>query len=684
MNRAHLLRRHLIQVLLAGILPVGLFAAALLFLHWQTQEVERRRSQMETTRLLAAAVDNAIESTEQRLSILARHWTLRTDSERELYDAARAALGVSPDWENMLVFKADGSGVFRLDRPFGTVTPSMRLRGYSAAALKEKRPTLSKLFVNSVTGTRVVGVAYPVARGDTVTHVLIASLNLQWFDSLLNRQRLPPGGIAGIFDGDMKFIARSHDGEARRGADPAPGLHELMRANAEGLDRFPSLDGDSVYTSWTRTPRGWIVAFATPATPIDGALWRTVGLLCAMLAAVILAGILFAALRARKITASFDETLQAVERLRQAEGEGRAAAEAANRAKDEFLAMLGHELRNPLAAVSNAVAIIRAPERTPQQLEFAADIIHRQCGHLKRLIDDLLDVGRVVTGKIAPDRRPLDLSASVQHVVATLRTAGTFARHTLEVHAGPAWINGDHTRIEQIISNLLVNAAVYTPPGGRIELSLAQENETAVLRVRDEGKGITAEALPRIFDLFFQGGQHGGLGIGLTLVKRLVELHGGSVLAESAGPGTGATFTVRLPATSPRAVQAKESAAHVHEARTVLVVEDNADTRDSLRVALELRGHRVLHAADAQSALAEVRSGRPSIAFIDIGLPGMDGYGLAREIRERYSQSIALVALTGYGSGEDVRRAREAGFCGHLTKPVEVGELAAIVARTVS
>ncbi len=609
---------------------------------------------------------------------------MRSENERELYEAARAALAVSPDWANVLAFKADGTGVFRLDRPFGTSIPSMRMREYSAAVLKENRPRLSNLFANSVTGARVVGVAYPVARGDAVTHVLIASLSLPWFDALLNRQRLPPGGIGGIFDDDMKFVARSHDGEARRGADPAPGLHERMKAEPDGLDRFPSLDGQSVYTSWTRTSRGWIVAFATPAAPIDGAFWRTMGLLCAMLVAVVLAGMAFAALRARRITASFDETLQAVERLREAERDGRAAAEAANRAKDEFLAMLGHELRNPLAAVSNAVAIIRAPERTPQQLEFASGVIHRQCGHLKRLIDDLLDVGRVVTGKIVPDRRPLDLRASAQHVVTTLRTAGTFARHTLEVQAAPVWINGDQTRIEQIISNLLVNAAAYTPAGGRIELGLAQEDDTAVLSVRDDGNGIAAEALPRIFDLFFQGGQHGGLGIGLTLVKRLVELHGGTVTAYSAGPGKGATFTVRLPGTQAQVVQAESSAARLHAARTILVVEDNADERESLRIALELHGHRVLHAEDAQSALAQAHSGKPSIAFIDIGLPGMDGYGLAGELRARYGQTIALIALTGYGRGEDARRAREAGFSAHLTKPVEVSELAAIVARTVS
>lgn len=688
MQRARKLRRHLIQVLLAGILPVGLFAAMLLYLHWKVQEEERRRVQMETTHLLAAAVDNALESTQQRLAILARFWAARPTGDRQLYEHARTALGGSPDWSNMLAFDASGAGVFRLDRPLGTPLPPMRPRGYSAVALTQNRAAVSNLFANAVDGRKVIGVAAPVARDGKVTHVLIASLNLRWFDELLNRQGLPPGGIAGIFDEDMKFVARSHDGDARRGADPAPGLHADMKRNPRGIGRYPSLDGTYVYTSWTRTRHGWWVAFATPAAPIDGAFWRYMALLGGMLVAVILGGLAFAALQARKITASFDETLQAVDRLRETEQKGRAAAEEANRAKDEFLAMLGHELRNPLAAVMNAVAIVRSRERTPQQLEFAAGVIHRQAGHLKRLIDDLLDVGRVMTGKILPDRRPLDLQASVQHVLSSLETAGTFTKHRLDIRTAPVWINADQTRMEQVVSNLLVNAATYTQPGGAITVTLAGENGDAVLRVRDDGIGIPAGNLARIFELFFQGepsgrGTHSGLGIGLTLVKRLVELHGGSVSARSEGPGRGATFTVRIPATS-QAVQAGTDTAPKGPARTVLIVEDNADERESLRIALEMHGHRVLQAADAHAALIQLRTGKPDIALIDIGLPGMDGYALAREIRSNHDAGISLIALTGYGAPEDARRAQEAGFARHLTKPVEVAELAAIVSGTVS
>jgi CheY-like chemotaxis protein/anti-sigma regulatory factor (Ser/Thr protein kinase) len=249
-------------------------------------------------------------------------------------------------------------------------------------------------------------------------------------------------------------------------------------------------------------------------------------------------------------------------------------------------------------------------------------------------------------------------------------------------------VSGDQTRIEQIVSNLLVNAATYSPPGHAIRVALTGENGDAVLQVSDEGIGIAAANQPRIFDLFYQvepsgSRAHGGLGIGLTLVKRLVELHGGSVSVASAGEGRGATFTVRLPALAAGAGSASAEPGAI-EPRTVLIVEDNDDERESLRLALEQHGHRVLHAGDARSALAEIRSGRPSVALIDIGLPGMDGYALARAIRSQHDGTLALVALTGYGAPADVDRAREAGFALHLTKPVEANQLAAIVSRAVS
>ncbi len=369
------------------------------------------------------------------------------------------------------------------------------------------------------------------------------------------------------------------------------------------------------------------------------------------------------------------------------EREARAAAEAMNRAKDQFLAMLGHELRNPLAAILNAALIVKTEQRTPEQLAFAAAVIERQSQHLKRLIDDLLDVGRVMSGKIRLERTLVDLAATVRQVAATLRASGRLAERQLEIQAEPAWVDGDSTRLEQVASNLIVNAATCTPPGGRIRVRVACEGGDTLLEVSDNGRGISREALPRLFDLFFQADSaadrsSGGLGIGLTLVKRLVELHGGSVEASSEGRGKGATFTIRMP----EAVAQGDTPVSVAVVRpaapcTVLIVEDNTDARESLRLLLELQGHRVHTAPDGLIGLELLKRHRPPVALVDIGLPGLDGYRFAMAARSELGEDLLLVAVTGYGARADERRAREAGFDVHLAKPVALCDLEAALAR---
>jgi PAS domain S-box-containing protein len=371
--------------------------------------------------------------------------------------------------------------------------------------------------------------------------------------------------------------------------------------------------------------------------------------------------------------------------------DARAAAETANRAKDEFIAMLGHELRNPLSAIAGAVAVLQRVGRPDDQPAASArDVIVRQTQHLARLMDDLLDVGRVMTGKIVLDRRPLDLLESARRVEATVRATGRAARHRLSVAGTPAWIDGDHTRIEQVITNLVTNALKYPPPDGAIGVSVGEDGHEAIVRVSDTGRGIGPELLPRIFDLFVQGEQaaeraQGGLGIGLTLVRRLVELHGGRVEAASAGAGTGSTFTVsfpRLPAPRPPAGDPRRR--RVPPQRT-LVVEDNDDAREMLRTLLQLDGHVVWEAANGIAGLAAALEHRPDVAVIDIGLPEMDGYEMARKLRASESlKHVKLIALTGYGQADDARRAHEAGFDLHVVKPVDPERLADALATVVN
>jgi PAS domain S-box-containing protein len=362
----------------------------------------------------------------------------------------------------------------------------------------------------------------------------------------------------------------------------------------------------------------------------------------------------------------------------------RAEAEAANRTKDEFLAMLGHELRNPLGAISSAAHVLSRTAAGNSATTRASEIIGRQVQHLARIVDDLLDVSRVVAGKIALRLQSVDLG-EIARRVATLYGGPAGTRHVITVHTSPAWVSADATRLEQVLTNLLANAVKYTPAGGEITVTAHRDGDHAVLSVRDTGVGIRPELLPRVFDLFVQADRSlersaGGLGIGLTLVRQLVQLHGGTVEAESAGPGRGSTFTVRLPILEARPESdAAARPAVAGPAQRVLVVEDNEDAREMLRNLLHLLGHEVHEACDGASGIEEARRLRPDAALIDIGLPGIDGYEVARRIRAEVPR-VRLVAVTGYGQPEDRERAFAAGFDVHLVKPVDPEQLQRLLA----
>ncbi|VTR92859.1 multi-sensor hybrid histidine kinase : Multi-sensor hybrid histidine kinase OS=Nitrosospira multiformis (strain ATCC 25196 / NCIMB 11849) GN=Nmul_A2207 PE=4 SV=1: Response_reg: PAS_9: PAS: PAS_3: PAS_3: PAS_3: PAS_4: PAS_9: GAF: HisKA: HATPase_c: Response_reg [Gemmata massiliana] len=363
-----------------------------------------------------------------------------------------------------------------------------------------------------------------------------------------------------------------------------------------------------------------------------------------------------------------------------------------DRRKDEFLATLAHELRNPLAPVRNGVQILRLGGVTGEAAARALTMMDRQLGHMAHLIDDLMDVARVSSGKVVLRKEQVPLRSVVDAAAETSRQAVEAGGHELALRmpAEPLTLNVDRTRLVQVLANLLNNAAKYTLPGGRIVLSARRGGDDAVIQVADTGVGIPAEMLPKVFEMFAQVGtslerSQGGLGIGLTLVKRLVEMHGGSVRAESPGPGRGSTFTVRLPL-APALVDAPVVAQAVGANTAgrpldVLVVDDNRDAADSMAMLLEIRGHRARTAHDGPEALKLLATFRPQLVLLDLGLPGMSGYEVARRIRESTElQGLTLAALTGWGQEEDRRRTREAGFDHHLTKPADPGELDRIVA----
>ncbi|MEA2691566.1 MAG: hypothetical protein QOJ16_953 [Acidobacteriota bacterium] len=364
------------------------------------------------------------------------------------------------------------------------------------------------------------------------------------------------------------------------------------------------------------------------------------------------------------------------EELRQ----GSAELLAADRHKDEFLAILAHELRNPLAPIRNAVEVMRGAGLPDPALRQAREIVDRQVRQLARLVDDLLDVSRIRRGIMELRREWVDLSAVLAGAVEASRPLIERRGHRLLVTAppGPLWLEADPVRLEQVIANLLNNAAKYTPPGGQIWLEVEAAGPQVALTVRDTGIGFPHGVESRFFEPFVQGelpaDAQGGLGIGLALVRGLVELHGGGVAARSPGPGLGSEFVVRLPAPDPALAPAlplssEEADSAPERPLAVLIVEDDRDTAHSLATLVELWGHRPRTAADGLAGLAAAEPS-PDVALLDLGLPGMDGCTLARELRLRLGPDLLLVALTGYGQEEDRRRTREAGFDHHFVKPV--------------
>jgi signal transduction histidine kinase len=375
--------------------------------------------------------------------------------------------------------------------------------------------------------------------------------------------------------------------------------------------------------------------------------------------------------------------LTATNRRLTREMEERRAAERKSHAKDEFLAMLGHELRNPLSAISSASALIGMSNAAPDTVTRAKQIIGRQTQHLTRIVDDLLDLSRAMSGKILLARQPLDLAHLVGACLETFRATGRTKGYTVTCDLQPGWVDGDPTRLEQIATNLIDNAVKYTPAGGSIHIAIAQAGADVEMKVTDSGVGIPPDLLPHVFEVFVQGTisldrSQGGLGIGLSLVRRLVELHGGSVEAHSDGTSSGSTFTLRLPGAAQQAASTAPSLplAPASARPTVLLIEDNDDGREMMATMLEAWDYTVLQAADGLSGVELARTSVPQVALIDIGLPGIDGYEVARRLREMDATSaIKMIALTGYGLAEDQKRVLEAGFDLHLVKPVDMGAL---------
>src|SRR5262245_36346178 len=701
------LRQLLIGLSLAGIVPLAIVATVLVVALWRAQQAELYESTRATAYAMAVSVEQRLEGTLRRLTFLATQPGLDLEGLRQ---RSAEVLSASPELSQLSVLTAQ----------------------------EAKLPHQRKIFEGEA-GARGMELSVPVIRDGKIVYGLFATINAGTLSDLLRSQLRDPMGVATIVDADGRVVARTRAAEHYVGKPLAEPLAAMVRAHRSGVGRFPASDGPESYGAWApvnSTP--WTLILGTPAAPADVALSRSLGALAGLLVMVLVASSPSAWLIGRRLAEAIHAAagaavamsagkpagpvvsrieevqtlMEALERssarlaaaeedrgraaleldaVLQGETRARAQAEAANRAKDEFLARLGHELRNPLGAIGAAMRVIERLPSTSGDHKAARDIIARQTAHLAKIVDDLLDVGRVVSGRILLRRNLVDLGQAAAAAVATVRAGERHDEHDWSLELAAVLVSADPTRIDQVLANLLGNAAKFTPAGGRIRVRVSESAGEAVLTVEDSGPGVRPELLPQIFELFAKDpglADPGGLGIGLALVKRLVELHGGSVGAENVA-GRGARFTVRLPAIpEPEPVLARDTrplpAPRPARQARVLIVEDNDDSRVSLQRILRADGHLVSTARDARAGLEAAVAGSPNLAVVDIGLPGEDGYQFARALRERLGSGVRLIALTGYGTEADRQRAAEAGFDAHLTKPVDFDRLLALITEAAN
>jgi signal transduction histidine kinase len=710
---------------------VFVFSGVMAYVFWQQQRVAFEQTFLERVRALSIALDLRQESTLAALRAMAESRRLDTGALREFLDEARDVVSAQRIWSAVIL--ADAAGRRVLDtRPSGDgKMPNLANDPTFQAVMRTGKAAVSSLVKAPGTdGGYTTCFAVPVSREGTVRYVLIAEVDQAEWLRFMALYPVTPDATLTLLDQNGIIIARTLNNERWVGRPPAPTLARRTKELPVATYRGLGLEGQWFYSAHSRSAiSGWTMATGVPIasveTPIRGSLISVAA--GAMVAAILAVGL--ALLLGRRIARpvsglselavalaredvrvtppppskvrEVDEVAAALadasallerralerdEALRK-ERTARAEAEVANRAKDSFLAVLGHELRNPLSAIRAALGLLEVAGKDAETAARAREVIGRQVSQLVTVVEELLDIARVTTGRMHLDRRPTELGELARECVQTLRTQGRFTRHEVSVETETVWAYGDSARLAQVLTNLLVNALKYTPGGGHIDVRVRSDGDAGILTVSDTGDGIPPALLERVFELFVRGDHGlnrtgGGLGIGLTLARRIAELHGGSVHAASEGPGRGSTFTVRLPGIAAPVDRQQPPAPTPAERgpRRVLIVEDNADSRAMLHAMLELWGHEVHEAPDGESGLERAGTVRPEIALIDVGLPGLDGYELARQIRASVGGShIFLVAVTGYGQPDDIRRAKTAGFDTHLVKPVDVKTLAAIL-----
>lgn len=726
------LRSYLVLLGIGAMLPFLVVSGVLLERVLRDNRLSVERTLVTSAREQATALDAEMAATIRTLEALAASSSFDSgDLSGFEADVRRAA--ATQRWLAIRVVTPDPPAVvFDTGEPSGKSLGPVVDPGSLATVATTGAPFVGPLRPSS-TGVLAFGIRVPVIRDGKVRWVLTAILTPATIADVIRREPLPTSEwTRTVVDGAGAVVARTRDPERFVGRPATGPFRNRTTAAHEGFYQDTSLDGAAVYVAFSHSHlSGWTSAVVVPAAYMDGALTRSMQTLVLVAMFVLLLSGGTAYFLAGRITSALDTATAAAEaladghpvaarpsvvadvmrlgealersalllnerslerdrNLRQAET-ARAEAEEANRAKDQFLAMLGHELRNPLSPIVTALALLKMRDGSWTREH---EVIERQVSHMSRLVSDLLDVSRITRHALELRQEPLDLAEVITRASDMASPRLEEHRHTLTVDVSPGLrVTGDEVRLAQVFGNLLSNAAIYTPDGGHVAVRAWREEAEIVVAVSDTGRGIAPEVAPHIFDLFVQGPRtidrrEGGLGLGLAIARSLVEQHGGRIEASSDGPDQGSTFTVRLPAATGQTVVPQVASARIRpteRATRVIVVDDNADATEMLAFFLEQHGHAVRKAADGPEALRLLAAAPADVVIVDIGLPVMDGYELARRINDTSSSHRPLlIAVTGYGQVEDAERSRAAGIAHHLVKPVDTDELLRLVSEATA
>lgn len=739
------IRSYLILMAVTILVPVIVFSGVALNMLREAHLAAALQGQHETARSVSLLVDRDLARAEAALHVLATSHHLDSGNMAAFHEQAKTANQGATGWTFLL--DEYGRQIINTVVPFGTKLPLPTAQTRVQQVLTTQKTLVTDVILGPLINRPVTTLNIPVTTASGKKFVLAMAFSTDHFNKLMMSADIDKNWLVAIIDGQGHFIARSMNKDKNIGKPARTELVAAASKEASGVIRHRTLENTEVYDVFTHSSiSNWVIAVAAPVAYVEASVRGAVSLgvfgmvaaiICAAIAAMIFGERLAISInsatssaaqlgkgkkpwRAKTRVTELKELHKALDRagelLKQAElnrsaGEAerqlllaaerkaREEAQAQNTAKDEFLAMLGHELRNPLAPISIAAELLKLPGMTEARIRNSSDIIARQVRHLKSLLDDLLDGSRVTRGDVTLQIGPVEIAEVVKEAVEQVAAQIEAKGHHLQINlpSAPVLVSGDRSRIIQIIVNLLSNATKYSPSAGRIDIQVTVEKSWVNLCIRDWGIGIDSAFLPRIFNLFSQGTRssdrsQGGLGLGLALVKRLVELHGGSVTAHSNGDGRGSHFIVRLhrlEVTQNEAALAVDTAdltAISKTATRVVIVDDNEDAANLLALFLTEAGHHDVRTYyDGQDALDNMENDQAVVYILDIGLPDMDGYELARRLRESSVASRAkLIALTGYGQEQDRAEAMTAGFDYHLSKPANLTDILELISKIIA